>query len=527
MSPPRLLAALLLFACLGASAGDVLAQRHRLLPTGDPAYVYLTRLQRRGLLLELHPTAPPYTQGEVYRALDRLDDDRLDPVAARWVRLLRRSVRPVDVRGTVLAAALEAGLTATGNDRRDVLRYTDAGAPTLALGAARLFPTGDVYVLAEQGRFVADLNLRFDLYYRDDPDALDAANRLITRNASYLGYDSRPFAAYLGRFDTHWSVAGEPALVVSDNPAPYDRLYLRLGHGRLALRSVLGELDNVTVDGRFTGVAGADSVRGSERRLLAAHRFDWRPTRHVALTFMEANLFSGPNAHPSLKYLNPLFLHLFLVDEPPKNEENNGLLAGMLWLYHRGLTVQGQLLVDDVDVLAETGEPASLALSGSVHYAGASPAVDLGARLSVVSSRAYNTHQAEGRYLYLLRGLGTQFNDYVHAAVYADLYLDRLLPGLVVSPQLAYLAQGEAAINAPYLGGEVPFVLAGEAERVTRAGAAFFFQRDPRFWLRLDAGVNFIDNAAHRAGVRETRFSGLLAFGVRLAVADALHLGLR
>ena len=121
---------------------------------------------------------------------------------------------------------------------------------------------------------------------------------------------------------------------------------------------------------------------------------------------MEANLYSGPNASPSLKYLNPLFLHTFLVDEPPKNDENNGLLAGMLWLHRGRLTLHGQLLLDDFDLLAESGEPPSLALTGTLH-ARLAPAVDAGARLSVLSARVYNTHQPEGRYLYLLRGLGT------------------------------------------------------------------------------------------------------------------------
>lgn len=500
-----------------------LGQHHRLLPVDDGAYVFITRLQRRGHLLELHPAALPYTQGAVLEALAELDPDALPPVEAAWAARLRAALATPETNRPLLAAGAEAGLTTIDTDRQDPLRPTDMGDPTLTAGPLRLFPEAAVTGLLEHGRFIARLGLRFDLYYRDDPDALDAANRLITRNESYLGYDGRLVAAYFGRFQNHWATYGDAATLVSANPVPYDRLYLRIGGERLALRSILGELDSITADGRFTGAAGADSVRGSERRFLAAHRFDWRPSRNVALSFMEANLYSGANAGLSPRYLNPLQVHAFLVDNPPKNEENNGLLAGLLWFYHRRFTLQGQLMLDDFDILNQTGEPPSLALMGSLHYAGILPAADVGARLSIVSARAYNTHQAEGRYLYLLRGLATQFSDYVHAAVFADLY-SRRVPGLVVTPQVALLLQGEADLRQPYPTGEVPFVLSGREERTLRFGAELFYQPDPRFWLRLDAGVNTTDHAGHREGARRTRFVGMLSFGTRLSLAQPFRL---
>src|SRR5690554_3755184 len=40
-----------------------------LLPVDDGAHVYVERLQRRGLLRELNPTAAPYTLGELDGAL--------------------------------------------------------------------------------------------------------------------------------------------------------------------------------------------------------------------------------------------------------------------------------------------------------------------------------------------------------------------------------------------------------------------------------------------------------------------------
>jgi hypothetical protein len=42
----------------------------------------------------------------------------------------------------------------------------------------------------------------------------------------------------------------------------------------------------------------------------------------------------------------------------------------------------------------------------------------------MVSSQSYNTDQAQGRYLYLGRGIATQFNDYVFGEIRTQLFLD-------------------------------------------------------------------------------------------------------
>jgi len=57
--------------------GTAHAQDARLLPAEDPVYTYIDRLQRRGHLLQLHPTAQPYTVGEVRRALERTEGEEL------------------------------------------------------------------------------------------------------------------------------------------------------------------------------------------------------------------------------------------------------------------------------------------------------------------------------------------------------------------------------------------------------------------------------------------------------------------
>lgn len=529
----RLLLGIVLLVLGTVAAEAARAQRHRLVPVGDWTYAYIERLQRRGYLLELPPTALPYTQGDVAEALRRLDRTALGDVEARWVRLLERALALEDADGDAarLGVLLEAGLDAANTDRLDVLRPTGGGSPALAAGDVRLYPNAALRAYVESGRVIAHLGLQHSVYYNDDPDGLDVANRLMVRSEpAYVGYDGRLVRLYAGRFGNHWGVPGEGATVVSGNPRPYDQLHVRLGGARLAVRALLGELDSITEDGRFTGRVGDDTVRvGSKRRFLAAHRFDWRPSHHLSLSVVEAVLYSGANAGGSLKYLNPLHALAFVEDNTPKNEENNGFVAGMLWAQVRPFTLHGQLLIDDVDVLGQGSEPASLALVGALHWAGALPQVDLGLRFEAVTSRTYNTGQAEGRYLYALRGLGLPFSDYVHAALQADVYLDRLLPGLILMPQVRRLLQGERDFRQPFPRGNegVGLILDGTPERTVRLAAALRYQPSPRWWVAWDYGANFVSDAGFVERARRTRFVGLLAFGARFRLDRPFSLDVR
>jgi hypothetical protein len=517
----RPFAALILGFVAVSTCTPAFGQPSRIIPVEDWTYTYLERLQRRGHLLTLSPTALPYREGEVVRALAEADTGRMSRIERRWTALLSAALSAPDYESDeiLFGGGIEAGFRAINSDRLDVLRPTDEGDPALVAGPLRLFPNVTGRVTAGRGPLVAQMGLRHDLYYRDDPDGIRPANRLITRNSdSYVGFDGRFASVYLGRFSNHWAVHGEDAPFLSANPAAYDQMTLRIGGRRLAVRSILGELDSITADDRFTGAAGADSVAGSKRRFLAAHRIDWRPAPYLSITFMEASLYSGAQAAGSLKYLNPLLVYAFAVDNRPKNEENNGLVAGSVWLQLRPVTLHGQLVIDDIDLMSETGEPPSVALTGALYYAGPFPAIDLGAAFTIISARAYNTHQTEGQYVYLLRGLATQFNDFVHLTAFADVYADRILPGLHITPRLDLLLQGEADPRQPYPEHDVAFVLTGDVARTLRTGARVRFQNDPRWWVGLDYGANF------RLGEAQTsvRLIGLLEFGMRMSITRGM-----
>lgn len=519
--PYLVCAIVMLLAAMPASA-----QRHRLVPLDHWAYEYIHRLQLRGYLLDLHPTALPYTTGEIASAASRVDGGALAPAARRWVRRLRDEFGGTPVRGkTIGGAELQPGIRLSTTPRLDALRPAEHDA-TLEAGPVSLFPQAAGRLFLERGPVVAQAGLRFDLYYRDDPDALDAANRLITRNEdAYAGVDTRYASAYVGRFRQHWAPPGETALLVSMNPVGMDQLHLRIGGDRLALRSVVGELDSMTEDGRFTGVAGSDSVDASVRRYVAAHRFDWRPSRGVAVSLMESTVYSGRSSGFSLKFLNPLVLHAFAVDGRPKNDENNGLLAGILWAQHRAWTLHGQLLIDDVDLMRASGEPASLALSGSLVFAGLDR-TDIGAALTAVASRTYNAHQPDGRYTHLLRGIGAPYNDFVHVSAYATFYLGRDALDVSLTPRLDALYQGAARIHQPYptAADEVNFILHGTVEKVVRPALQLRLQHGRRWWFQVDAGPAYIANERHAPSSDRTAFTATAALVARLSAADPIGL---
>lgn len=533
--PLLALATILLFGAGLMYVPSVSAQHaapgsNRPVPGDHWAYEYIHRLQARGYLTSLHPTALPYTGGEIASALKSLRIEELPQPVRRWAERLHEEYgSSQDERGAQVGITVQPGVRASSTQRLDPLRPAPDSDVPLQVAGLHVYPQTAIRVFLEHGPLVAQGGMRFDAWYRYDPDALEAANRLVSRNEeAYIGFGTRYVSVYAGRLAQHWGPYGETALLISQNPVDFDRMYVRIGGDRLALRSIVGELDSMTGDGRFTGTAGADSVRsGSIRRYLSAHRLDWRPSRNVAISLMESTVWSGSSAGLSLKFFNPLTLHALAVDGRPKNDENNGLLAGMAWAQYRTWTFQGQVLLDDADLLNQSGEPSSIALSGSLKYAGLARA-DLGTAWTAVAARTYNAHQPEGRYTHLLRGIGAPYNDYIHAAAYATFYAGRGELDLAVSPRLDILFQGTADIHDPYpfAADAVEFILDGVAERVVRPGLRLRAQHGASWWGQIDVGPAFIRNEAHRTGNDRTIFTVTLSAMARFGGAKRISLSL-
>ncbi len=508
----------LLVAGLTTFVQEALAQGSRIVVVEDGSYTYVERLQRRGLMLDLNPTDFPYRHVEIARSLGSVDPDDLSELERVWYDALAERFLSTDEGGSSsdVGGSFTGLVRASDSERLDGLR---------PLGDdPRVYQAGVIALYGEFGRWVAQLGLRHDWYYHKDPDALDTANRLFIRSEdAYAGYHGRIVSAFVGRYHQHWAPLADDALIISSNPRSFDAIDLRIGSPTISVRTVLGELDSITGDGRYTGAAGADSVvSGSERRLLVAHRFDWRPSRHFQLTALESTLFSGPGTSLSPRLLNPMHAWGFESDNRPKNDENNGLLGGLVWMNFGRLTVHGQILIDDVDLQGVSGEPWSYALSGSIVYGGVTPRADAGLRLTVVAARTYNADQIEGQYIYVNRGIATQWSDYVHGRLFADIYVDDLVRGLMVGPRLELLSQGEEDMRSAFPPDEVAGILVGTVERTYRGALALHYQPSRYWWVAADLGVNHVRNLDHIEGATDTRLSGVISVGARISFTQAI-----
>ncbi len=505
-----------LLAALLVLPAELAAQPNRILPIEDWTYPVIRSLQLRGHLVDLHPTVLPYTRGEVVRALRKIDETTLDPLERQWVDRLKDELRVEKEREALSRAGVQfdGGVTLTDSRRIDVERPLTRD--------IRVFSIIGMDLYLDDGPIVANIGLRYDLYNVWDPDAIDSALRLYVRGEnSYVGYNRRQFAVYLGRYGHHWAPSGDPATVIGRNPKTYDKIAMRFGGRLFSVHALFGELDSIELDLTFDGRAGDRSDGrnaygdrfGSIRRFITAHRLDWRPSRHLNLAYLQSVIISSDNSGFSLQWLSPVANAIFETDSYPKNDEHNAMIAGLLFLTFNRLTFHGQFMLDDID-LVKTGEPAALSLMGATRYAARS--VDLGLELEIASARSYKSEQVEGHYLYLLRGLATQFTDYVRLSPSAEFHLDRHVPGLSVAPRFTALLSGEQEIiGGAYPDDTVPFVLAGTETRLYRTSVLARYVPNRYVWTSIDAGINHTRNLGHRPGQTETRPTVLLNLGMR------------
>jgi len=474
----------------------------------------IAQLQLRGYMLSLNPTDLPYSDAVIVAAITEVDRNLLSPTELRWLNLVQATVSDMhsEEGAAVIGIRVEGGLKASNNERLDVLRYLDSD-------ETGLWPHVKIQPRFSVGGFAAAIGGRHDVYYDKDPDGIDSALRLFMRaEDAYVRYESRWFSASIARIQRHWGQYGEESTIVSSNPRSYDQIGFTLGHGRLRLRSTLGELDSITGDNEYTGLAGEDPS-GSKRRYLAASRLDWRPNQNLTVTAFQSVLYSGENSNLSLKFLNPLLPVVLSLNNTPKNDENNGFLGFAVWHRFKKTAFYIQTTLDDFDII-NLNEPSSFAVTGSVSFMDVIARSTLQVGGTVVSARTYNTHQVEGQYVYLLRGIATQFSDYISGYARIEIFSDALIPGLTVSPGVYLLLQGQADIRT------VPFpsedetgtILSGTVESTVRPSVRIRYDPSPLFFFSTDLGINFTTNDEHIANTYATRFVGLAQFGLKIAL---------
>ena len=507
------------------------AQDARIIPVEDPAYTYIERLQRRGYLLQLHPTALPYTVGEVRDAVEAADTDKLSARENRWLDAVDKLIGAGTVQDTeaTIGGTVQGGVQGANTDRLESLvRPTGSGHPS--------WTNAEVRFWGAAGPAIAQVGLRHDLYYDQDPDGISPVRRLKARNEnSYVGVQGKWARLYVGRFSNHWAMHSEQAGVLSQNPRPFDQINYRLGGQRFSVQSIVAELDNITSDDEFTGGARGEDSRS---RFFSASRLDWRPSRNFAFSLQESIIYEGTRTGLSPTFMVPSYVLFFVGDNAPANALDQLLVSASVWARFGRTTLHFQGVVDDIVIERrselideERLQPSMFALYGSMRIGGVTDRVDLGLESGLASYQVYNNRRAIMRYVFLNRGIANQFTDYLDASLFADVHLDDVVPGLTLTPRITFLAQGEQRLTQEFVrnrpdGSIIETLLTGTNEYTGRWGLQGFFQPDPRIFVRFDAGVNHTWNQGHERHVTQTRFIGSIEVGARFSFTEGMSLSL-
>jgi len=530
------------------------------------SYEYIQQLQDRGHLLELHPTDMPYRYDELHEALEGVTEYEFSGVQAQWIRHLRdriglnASEKPVlDLRGG-------SYLQVNNSERDHMYRPSD--------DIAYVWPMIELAPGIRYQGWVVQAHARFEYYEDRNIDGLDAVNRFWVRNEeTYVGYSNEFLEVYGGRVLNHWGVYGQSSGLVSDHSVTYDQVKINVGTKHLQLSSVMGYLDNLKSDDVFNGDTRWDPL--SVKRYLFAKRLDWRPREHLMFSYRESLIFSGWDAVPQPKYMLPGYIGFFQADNAPQNDFINYLTGIAFWGQFGGgrvhgdgfaksgggsgtdagngfaksgaksqsssqniLTLHTEVIIDDIIFFRERrgiDERSNFNVFFNAAYALSQRPLTLQLNAEMVSSQSYNTDQAQGRYLYLGRGIATQFNDYVFGEFRTQLFLDGKLQGLRISPYLGGLLQGEQVIDKEFIGSPltqkdkdpdelepVPdFVLSGVVQETFRAGVEWVYYSPAErgwkkgWWLRGDVGLNVMRNLGNVGGNDRTRPVGMIELGVQ------------
>ena len=312
---------------------------------------------------------------------------------------------------------------------------------------------------------------------------------------------------WVGRFKRNWGPLGQTGMMIGDNPTTYPQIGLDLGRGSLTFRFMAGQLESV--DGR--------------QRHIVGNRLDYRRGNFWA-SLGQSSLYSGEPA--VLQLFNPLEFIFF--DQKANNDRDelagNLMVNGMFWARVGQATVYGEIVIDDFDLDARTGEsnrtevfPTIYHLSLGGRYLGVSDRLEFGFDYRRVSAWSYRTASPTPEvWTYLDRGLADPWSDYDRLTLRADLYPS--VGGLRISPVFQFQRKGEGDYRLPFQerSPDIPGIFIGVKETTRRVALQGRYQPRREIFLEWDLGRSFISNAGHVDGSSEGRFSFLIRLGLTL-----------
>jgi hypothetical protein len=523
----RTLAALIALSLSPALTRSVALQAQQAspyIPLDDWMMPYVEHFITAGVLEDPSPLTRPLRRADVLRAIAAADTTRLGSALRATLRRLRVALG--DRSGTIgprVRATGGIGVAAANYARRDPLAAIDSTGPR-ASGAGHGTVTADVSLELVTDHVVAVTQPQVDTRLKYDPDWFGKKDRAIAGRTAeaYVAAQWKVGEVFFGRMDRNWGPAGIQGLMLSDDPYGLDHFALSLGTTKLRLEAIATQLDDQR-----------DSAGAVVHRFMGLHRLLFRPARWT-VSLWEGSVLSGPDRSFEPWYLN--LLNVGIVEQW-NNGGNVNSFVGLDFERRATVTVFGQVLLDDIQVdrsAASDRKPPSYAFTlGAKGQMTRCATCSTPWPLGLGSWKLYYTRVTNLTYrnednlqvpLYHGLGTGRNFDDYDQLTLTVGLLP---LAGLLLTPELTYLRQGEGDPRLPHppvsAYPTTPTIFQGVVERTLRVALAGSYALQERVDLSFTAGVHRLTDFQHVAGDTRTRLVGSVALTFRFRQEKAVQ----
>ena len=253
---------------------------------------------------------------------------------------------------------------------RELTRYYNASNPHHKNGHWNLGMNGEYRMFAKDGngftqhkvelsgtyslpyivlanRTVKDQNFRNDpLYYGDLGEWIQGR---VQDGYALIGYKGLKF--FTGRTSRNLGLINEYSLILSDYPYSYDHFGFEFETRRVRFAFYFARLE----DKEGFNIQAEDPSPVIAKRYFSIQRGELKILNNLHVGLAEVVIYGGENQTFESYYLNPL--NFYYVAQRNQGVQMSGLWAGdLLWRPLKGLSIYGQLLIDDVIINNEPGQ---------------------------------------------------------------------------------------------------------------------------------------------------------------------------
>jgi hypothetical protein len=324
------------------------------LPFDDPAYEVLDGLVRTGCAPARVSAYRPFVVRDVRAAIAAADSDRSCAPALVAALRTRFAADTLDLFndgegafGGGAAVTIRATQLSNGEFRPlwRGIRPKEEGDPSVSATARARVSWGSrkVFAVAEGIAFS---------HRRNDPQVRQRALRntggAVDFGESYFNAQiARPLTLTFGRGNEAWLGAGRESLVLSAWGPMLDRIALAGRWKRVEARALYGTISDVDLTPALDSIA----LPAHFYRYVVAHALTVRPTRAIELTLGETAVLARGTRTLDLAYANPLMAYVVTQNDTSRSGPDENLqIFGALRATVGGSSVQGELLVDDVQI---------------------------------------------------------------------------------------------------------------------------------------------------------------------------------